>query len=96
MFRSQEISGVHNEFAEDDAKIVPGLGEMGEPVMLEGREGQMGESVMKTEAFNLVVSDKISYTRQVPDTRDSRCKVRVRTDYFATSQSWMVQKMTRY
>jgi len=74
LFRSQEISGVHNEFAEDDAKIVPGLGEMGEPVMLEGREGQMGESVMKTEAFNLVVSDKISYTRQVPDTRDSRCK----------------------
>ena len=80
MFSSQKLSAAHNEFAADDAKIVPGLGEMGEPVVLQGREGEMGESVMKTEAFNLVVSDKISYTRQVPDTRDSRCKVRVRTD----------------
>merc|ERR550519_378035 len=29
---------------------------------------------MKTEAFNLVASDKITYTRQQPDTRDPRCK----------------------
>ena len=69
--------GENNEFAEDEAKIVPGLGEMGEPVVLQGREGDLGESIMKTEAFNLVVSDKISYTREVPDTRDNRCKVRV-------------------
>merc|ERR1719470_269532 len=74
LFRSQGLSESHNEFAEDDAKIVPGLGEMGEPVVLQGREGDLGETIMKTEAFNLVVSDKISYTREVPDTRDNRCK----------------------
>ena len=77
MFQSQRLSDSFNEFAEDEAKIVPGLGEMGEPVVLQGREGEMGETIMKTEAFNLVVSDKISYTRQVPDTRDQRCKVRI-------------------
>merc|ERR1711988_1009334 len=50
------------------------MGELGEPVILEGREAEMGENIMKTEAFNLIVSDKISYTREVPDTRDMRCQ----------------------
>ena len=56
---------------------MPGLGEMGEPVVLQGRERHLGEIIMRTEGSNLVVSDKISYTREVPDTRDSRCKVYV-------------------
>jgi hypothetical protein len=34
---------------------VAGVGEGGEPVILEGREKALGEEVMKTEAFNLVV-----------------------------------------
>ena len=74
LFRSQQASGPHSEFAEDEAKMVAGLGEMGEPVVLQGREAQLGENIMKTEAFNLIVSDKISYTREVPDTRDMRCQ----------------------
>jgi len=63
-----------DEFSQDMAKIVPGLGEGGEPVVLTGHEATQAEAVLKKEAFNLVVSDKISYTRQVPDTRDARCK----------------------
>ena len=74
LFGSQQVLGPHSEFAEDEAKIVAGLGEMGEPVVLQGREAQLGENIMKTEAFNLIVSDKISYTREVPDTRDMRCQ----------------------
>ena len=74
LFRSPQVTGPHGEFAEDEAKIVEGLGEMGEPVVLEGWEAEKGENIMKTEAFNLVVSDKISYTREVPDTRDRRCQ----------------------
>ena len=57
-------------------------------MVLQGREGDLGETIMKTEAFNLVVSDKISYTREVPDTRDNRCKVRVTTDM------WNIWKFT--
>jgi hypothetical protein len=34
---------------------VAGVGEGGDPVILEGREKALGEEVMKTEAFNLVV-----------------------------------------
>lgn len=69
-----ELGGQHDEFARDLAKIVPGLGEMGEPVVLTGHEATQAEAVLKKEAFNLVVSDKISYTREIPDTRDARCK----------------------
>ena len=61
--RAQPMAGGYSEFSEDEAKVVPGLGEMGEPVVLSGREASLGENIMKTEAFNLVVSDKISYTR---------------------------------
>lgn len=64
----------YDEFALDISNQVPGLGERGEPVILSGREGQTAEQLMKTEAFNLIVSDKISYTRDVPDTRDPRCQ----------------------
>jgi len=67
-------AGGYDEFALDISKQVPGLGERGEPVVLSGREGETAEELMKTEAFNLIVSDKISYTRDVPDTRDHRCK----------------------
>jgi len=69
-----EVGGIHDEFARDLAKIVPGLGEGGEPVVLTGHDADRAEAVLKKEAFNLIVSDKISYTRKVPDTRDSRCK----------------------
>lgn len=65
--------GQHDEFAADDAKIVPGLGDGGEPVILDGAEADLAAEIMRTEAFNLVVSDKISYTREVPDTKDARC-----------------------
>ena len=86
LFRGQKMPSVHNEFAADEAKIVPGLGEKGEPVILQGREASLGEEIMKTEAFNLIVSDKISYTRQVPDTRDARCKsVHYKTELPTTS-----------
>lgn len=76
LFRSsaQAPAGGYDEFALDLANQIPGLGDGGDPVLLSGSEAEEGETVMKTEAFNLVASDKISYTRQVPDTRDRRCQ----------------------
>ncbi|XP_069948026.1 polypeptide N-acetylgalactosaminyltransferase 1 isoform X1 [Cherax quadricarinatus] len=61
-------------FAEDEMKVVKGLGEMGKAVKLSGEEGRLAEEVMKKEAFNLIASDKISLNRSVPDSRDSLCK----------------------
>lgn len=57
-------------FAEDEMKIVRGMGEGGKVVRLVGEEGRVAEEVMKKEAFNLIASDKISLNRTVPDSRD--------------------------
>ncbi|KAK8404121.1 hypothetical protein O3P69_000290 [Scylla paramamosain] len=61
-------------FQEDERKVVRGLGEGGKMVKLSGEEGKLAEEVMKKEAFNLILSDKISVNRSVPDSRDPLCK----------------------
>lgn len=53
----------------DLAKIVPGLGDNGVAVELEGGEAKRAEEVMKKEAFNVVASNKISYNRTIVDAR---------------------------
>ncbi|KAB7507097.1 putative N-acetylgalactosaminyltransferase 9 [Armadillidium nasatum] len=58
----------------DERKVVPGLGEGGQPVKVTGVEKRSVEEIMKKEAFNLFASDKISLNRTVPDTRDVLCK----------------------
>ncbi|KAG8229526.1 hypothetical protein J437_LFUL004932 [Ladona fulva] len=76
--RSKDIILTDSDFesiiAEDEKKIVPGLGEIGSPVHLYGEEAKLAEKMIKTEAFNVIVSDKISLTRSVPDSRDPLCK----------------------
>lgn len=74
VYRSGHSLEISEEFAPEYARQEPGVGEMGEPVVLYGQEKYRGEQIMKTEAFNLVASDKIVYTRAVPDTRDHRCQ----------------------
>ena len=64
----------YDEFLEDEAKIVPGAGENGVPVHLQGAEKAEADKRMASEAFNIIASDKISLHRSVPDTRDPRCK----------------------
>jgi hypothetical protein len=55
--------------AQDEARIVPGLGNDGVGVDLEGEEKQLAEELMAKEAFNIVLSNKISLTRTLPDPR---------------------------
>ncbi|XP_023346877.1 polypeptide N-acetylgalactosaminyltransferase 1 [Eurytemora carolleeae] len=76
IYKAQDVGGRggYDEFLQDFAKQVEGAGEGGEPVHLSGVEKQQGEEILKKEAFNLVASDKIIYTRSVPDTRDRRCQ----------------------
>jgi hypothetical protein len=58
------------QIREDESKKVPGLGDNGEAVTLQGEEAKEAEELMKMEAFNRVLSDKISYSRKVPDARN--------------------------
>ena len=61
------------EIAADLRKIENGLGADGKAVRLVGSEQQKAEEIMKKEAFNLLISDRISYNRTLPDVRDSLC-----------------------
>ena len=64
VYKSESLDPGYDEFAADEAKVVPGLGEGGDPVRLSGAEEALAKKVMEKEAFNLVASDKISLHRE--------------------------------
>lgn len=51
------------------SRVPSDLGQGGEPAHLTGEEEARAETVMKKEAFNMVLSDKMSPNRTVPDAR---------------------------
>lgn len=53
--------------------VVPGLGENGEPTYLYGKDKLRGEAALKKKALNVVLSNKISLTRNLPDIRNPLC-----------------------
>jgi len=57
---------------QDEAKKVPGLGDGGVPVVLEGEDAKRAEELMKVEAFNILLSDRIPYSRKLPDARNPK------------------------
>jgi hypothetical protein len=57
---------------QDEAKKVPGLGDDGVPVILQGEEAKRAEELMKVEAFNIILSDRIPYSRKLPDARNPK------------------------
>lgn len=65
--RAQFMNSLDAEYErqiqEDEAKIIPGLGEGGEPVQLSGEEKRLGEESEKKLAINVYLSDKIPYNR---------------------------------
>ncbi|KAK9886543.1 hypothetical protein WA026_016818 [Henosepilachna vigintioctopunctata] len=57
-----------------ESKIVPGLGDGGEPAVLEGDDQVEGEKSLKSFALNVVLSDKMPLDRRLRDPRNPRCK----------------------
>ncbi|XP_050446110.1 polypeptide N-acetylgalactosaminyltransferase 1-like [Cataglyphis hispanica] len=53
--------------------VVPGLGENGQPAYLYGKDKFRGEASLKKKALNVVLSNKISLTRKLPDIRNPLC-----------------------
>jgi len=51
--------------------VVSGLGENGEPAYLYGKDKIQGEAALAKKALNVVLSDKISLTRTLPDVRNT-------------------------
>lgn len=74
-FALQELQNERYEkqISKLESNVVPGLGENGEPAYLHGKEKIQGEKALAKKALNVVLSNKISLTRQLPDIRNSLC-----------------------
>jgi hypothetical protein len=69
---SQTEDQYEAQIREDESKKVPGLGDNGVAVTLQGEEAKQADEHMKMEAFNIVLSDKIPYSRKLPDARNPK------------------------
>ena len=67
----KNVSGsrFERELREDAARQVPGLGDGGVPVRLEGEERKLADELKTKEAFNILLSNKIPFNRKLPDSR---------------------------
>ena len=65
---SQDKSVYDQQIREDEEKLEKQLGRGGLAVRLSGREEKEAEEIMKKEAFNLLISDRIPYNRSLPGT----------------------------
>lgn len=59
---------------EDEARIIPGLGEGGVAAHLMGEEKRLGEESEKKLAINVYLSDRIPYNRTLKDYRNPACE----------------------
>ncbi|CAH2084297.1 unnamed protein product [Euphydryas editha] len=62
------------EILEDEARIIPGLGEGGLAAHLVGEAKRLGEESEKKLAINVYLSDRIAYNRTLKDYRNPACK----------------------
>ncbi|KAG6451572.1 hypothetical protein O3G_MSEX007214 [Manduca sexta] len=61
------------QILEDEARIIPGLGEGGVAAHLVGEDKRLGEESEKKLAMNVYLSDRISYNRTLKDYRNQAC-----------------------
>ncbi|XP_063391323.1 polypeptide N-acetylgalactosaminyltransferase 1-like [Cydia fagiglandana] len=62
------------QILEDEARIIPGLGEGGKPAYLTGEDKRLGEETEKKYAVNTYLSDRIAYNRTLKDFRNPACE----------------------
>ncbi|XP_050359210.1 polypeptide N-acetylgalactosaminyltransferase 1-like isoform X2 [Nymphalis io] len=62
------------EILEDEARIIPGLGEGGVAAHLIGEAKRLGEESEKKLAINVYLSDRIAYNRTLKDYRNPACQ----------------------
>ncbi|KAI7815448.1 polypeptide N-acetylgalactosaminyltransferase [Rhyzopertha dominica] len=57
-----------------ESKIIPNLGNYGEPAYLQGEDKKKGEEALKKVALNTVLSDRMPLDRILRDPRNKKCK----------------------
>lgn len=69
---SKEQETYEKQLREYESKIVPKLGEFGEPAYLEGKDKEEGEKALKKVALNTVLSDRMPLNRTLRDPRHKK------------------------
>uniref|UniRef100_A0A224XDQ8 Polypeptide N-acetylgalactosaminyltransferase n=1 Tax=Panstrongylus lignarius TaxID=156445 RepID=A0A224XDQ8_9HEMI len=64
---------LEHQITKDEANIIPGLGNHGRAVRFADRHLEKVKEIMKIEAFNLILSNKIAYNRSILDARHPNC-----------------------
>lgn len=74
--RGKFISNLSNVYEkklrEYESKIIPNLGDNGEPAFLDGSDALKGEEALKTFALNTVLSDRMPLDRKLRDPRHKK------------------------
>lgn len=63
---------LEQKLVEYESKIIPGLGDNGEPAFLDGVDAKEGEKALKTFALNYVLSDRMPLNRKLRDPRNKK------------------------
>lgn len=63
---------LEQKLVEYESKIIPGLGDNGEPAFLDGVDAREGEKALKTFALNYVLSDRMPLNRKLRDPRNKK------------------------
>lgn len=69
----QNVTNIlEKKLQEYESKIIPGLGDNGEPAFLDGTDAKEGEKALKTYALNYVLSDRMPLDRKLRDPRNKK------------------------
>lgn len=70
MYLQDREGWLERKLVKYERRIVPDLGQYGEPAYLVGREKEMGEKALKTVALNTVLCDRVPLNRTLKDPRN--------------------------
>lgn len=72
LFDSNISNIFEKQLIDYESKIIPGLGDNGEPAYLDGNDAREGEKALKTYALNYVLSDRMPLNRKLRDPRNKK------------------------
>ncbi|XP_011862534.1 PREDICTED: polypeptide N-acetylgalactosaminyltransferase 1 isoform X2 [Vollenhovia emeryi] len=87
--RRLQVERYEQQISKFERDVVLGLGDDGEAAYLYGRDKVLGEAALAKKALNVVLSNKISLTRKLPDVRNPLC-ANVTYDRFLPSASIII------
>ncbi|CAH1118570.1 unnamed protein product [Phaedon cochleariae] len=65
---------LENKLRDYESRIIPNLGNNGEPAFLDGSDAKLGEKALKKFALNTVLSDRMPLDRKLRDPRNKKCR----------------------